>query len=258
MLLIKFDFRPEYDLAVAVVIFRHVHKTALPEVGINGKLLSLEDTDLRLKQFAEVVGQDRCGHTHGDTVTAQHKQTGDLDRQHDGLLAPAVVGIHEFRKVVVKKHFTAQFGKSAFDVTRSGGGAACNGVSVISLLDDIIFFVGQHHQSVPDGGIAVGVIVHDITDHIGSLVGSAVIDLFQSPEDTALDRFQSVVHIGDGTVFDNVGGIFQEVFIDHSPQIGIISPLIDSLISPGQFGLPDRNCFFFVFFTHTCLPSGSS
>ena len=50
----------------------------------------------------------------------------------------------------------------------------------------------------------MGVVVHHITDHVGGLVGSAVVDLFQGPEDTPLNRFKSVVNIGNRTVFNNV------------------------------------------------------
>ena len=258
MFFIQFDFRPEYDFPVAVIVFRNIHQTALAEIRINGKIFSLENTDLRLDQFAEVVGQYGSRHTNGDTVTAQHEETGDLYGQHNGLLASAVVRVHKLSQVVVEKDLSAQFGKSALDVTRSGGGTPCNGVAVVALLDDVVLFVGKNHQSVPDGGVSVGVIVHHIADDIGSFVCPAVVDLFQSPEDTALNGFETVVHIWDGTVFDHIRSIFQKVLIDHGAQIGIVTALVDSFIALRKFTFLKRDHVVFVFVTHICLPSGSS
>ena len=108
MLLIKLDLGPENDLAVAVVVFGDIHKPPLTEVGVNGKLFAFENTDLGLEQFAEVVGQNGGGHTHGNTVAAQHEQTGNLHRQNNRFFAAAVVRVHKLGQVVIEKHFPAQ------------------------------------------------------------------------------------------------------------------------------------------------------
>ena len=64
-------------------------------------------------------------------------------------------------------------------------------------------------------------IVHGIADDVGCFVSPAVIDLVQYPEDTPLDRFQAVIHIGDGAIFDDIGGVVQKIAVHHRPEIGV-------------------------------------
>ena len=251
---IQLDLGPQDDPAVAVGVFRNIHQAPLTEVRIDGEGLMPEFADLGLEQFAEVVRQDRGRHAHGDAVAAQHEKTRDLHRKHHGLLAPAVVGVHELRQVVVEKDLPSQLGKAALDVPRSRRGTARDGVPVVPLLDDVVFLVGQHHQRVADGGVPVGVIVHHVADDVGRLVGPAVVDLLERPEDAALDRLQAVVHVGDRPVLDDIRGVVQKIPVHHGPQIGVIAPLIDGFFAFAGFRLGDLRVFF-GFVTHICSPS---
>ena len=64
-------------------------------------------------------------------------------------------------------------------------------------------------------------IVHGVADDVRRFVGPAVIHLVQDPEDTALYRLQSVIHIRNGTVLDHIGGIIQKIPVHHRTEVGI-------------------------------------
>ena len=63
--------------------------------------------------------------------------------------------------------------------------------------------------------------MHCVTDDIRRLMCPAVIHLVQHPEDTPLNRFESVIHIGNRAVLDDVSGVVQKVTVHHRPEIGI-------------------------------------
>ena len=167
------------------------------------------------------MGHDLGCHTHSDTIAAQHQQTGDLHRKNDRLLTSAVVGIDKFRDLIRKQDLSAQRRKTALDITGCGSGTAGKNVSEVSLFGDEILFVCQNHHGIADRGITVGMIVHGVSDDIRRFVSSAVVNFMQYPEDTALNGFQTVIHIGNGTILDDVGGIVQKVTIHHRPEIGV-------------------------------------
>ena len=102
-LVLLLDDGAEADLAAAFVVFAGIHEGALREVGDELEGLLLEDGDLRLEQFAEIVRQDARGKADGDALRAEHQQERELGGQDDGLLLAAVVGGDEFGQVVVEE-----------------------------------------------------------------------------------------------------------------------------------------------------------
>ena len=220
---VDLDPGTEDDAAVAVIVLADIHESALEKIGIKFERLPAQGGDLGLKKLIEVVGHDARGHAHGDAVAAQHEKRRDLHGQNDGFPVAAVVGIHKFRDLVRKQHLAAQRRETALDVPGRGGGTAGEDVAEISLPGDEVFLVGQHHQCVADGGVAVGMVVHGVADDVGGLVGSAVIDLMQDPEDAALHGFETVVHVGNGAVLDDIGGVIEEVAVHHGAEIGVAS-----------------------------------
>ena len=82
--------------------------------------------------------------------------------QRDRLLVAAVVAGNEIGDLVVEDFGARQFGQAAFDVARRGGEVAGENVAEIALAFDEIALVGQHHQRVADGGVAVRMILHGV------------------------------------------------------------------------------------------------
>ena len=72
------DHRTNFQLSVSVVVLRHVHQTALAEVGMQFELLFLQDGNLRQEQFAEIVGHDARGQPHGNPLGSHHQQQRQL------------------------------------------------------------------------------------------------------------------------------------------------------------------------------------
>ena len=218
---VNFNFCAQNDFSVSVGIFTGIHESALEEVRIKFKRLPAQCGNLRLQKFVEVVRHDLRRHTHSNTVTAEHKQTGNLYRKNDRFFASAVIGIHKFGNLIRKQHFASQRRKTALNVTRRRSRTAGEDVSEVSLFGDKVLFICQNHHRIPDGSIAVGMIVHGVTDDIRRLVRSAVIHFVQYPENTSLHRLQSVIHIRNRAVLDDVSGIIQKITVHHRPEIGI-------------------------------------
>ena len=86
-------------------------------------------------------------------------------------------------------------------------------IAEVSLFVDEQILVGQHHQCRINRRIAVRMIFHRITDHIGHLMKTAVIHLDQRMQNPPLHRFQPVIQMRNGTVFNNIRSVFQKVFI---------------------------------------------
>ena len=158
----------------------------------------------------------RARHADGDAFRAEHEQQRQFAGQGDRLLVAAVVAGHEIGDLVVEKFRARQFGQPAFDVAGRGGRVAGENVAEIALAFDQIAFVGQHHQRVADGGVAVRMILHGVADDIGHLDEAAVVLLVQRPENAPLHRFEAVGQIGNGAVADDVGGVVQKAAV-HAP-----------------------------------------
>ena len=144
--------------------------------------------------------------------------SGNLGRQHDRLLAAAVVAGDEAGQLVIEELRAGQLGQPALDVARGGGRVAGEQVAEVPLALDQVLLVGQRDQGVADGGVAVGVVLHGVADDVGHLDEFAVVVLVQRMEDPALHRLEAVVQVGDRTVADDVGGVLDEVVVDHPGQ----------------------------------------
>ena len=198
--------------------------------------------------------QDASGHTYSDTVAAQHQQTWQFGGQDHRFDLSAVIVGNECGDVIVEHRFVSEFGQTAFGVTSGGGGAAGEDIAEVSLLHDEVgdvqefsFFlsglavavtvfdhaalVGKDYQRISNGSVAVGVIVHGVAHDIGDLLGASVVDLVERPENTALNRFESVIHIGNGAGTDDVTGIVEEVPVDHLAEV-----IVGTLLLLGEDG----------------------
>ena len=238
------DFGAENDPAVAVVVFADIHQRSLLEVREKFKRSAFKNGDLRVDKLVEVVRQYASRHTDSDTVTSEHEQTRQFGGQHDRFLLPSVIVGNETGDVVVEHRFVSEFGQRTLSITSGGGGAAGKDISEVALFGDEIgdveklslflpglpvaetvfdnaALVGKYHQRISDRSIAVRMIVHGVADDVGYFLGPAVINLIQSPQNTTLDRFQSVVDIGDGAGTDDVAGIIEEVPVEHLAEVVI-------------------------------------
>jgi hypothetical protein len=140
----------------------------------------------------KLCGKMRAGHADGDAFRAEHEQQRQFAGQGDRLLVSSVVTGNEIGDFVVENFRARQFREAAFDVARRGGDVAGEDVAEIALALDQIAFVGQHHQGVANGSVAVRMILHGVADDVGDFDEAAVVLFVQGPENAALDRLEAV------------------------------------------------------------------
>ncbi len=92
------DAGSHLHLATAIVIGIHIQQSALGKVGVEAHRLALDDCDLGLPEFHQVMGQELGRHADGDALAAQHQNYGQFGGKHDGFLATAVIAGNEFGK----------------------------------------------------------------------------------------------------------------------------------------------------------------
>jgi hypothetical protein len=182
------------------------------------KRLLLENGDLGLEQFGEIVRKNLARHADGNALGAKHEQQRKLRRQRHGFLVAPVVAGNEFREVIVEDLGPGELGETALDVTRSGRRITREDVAEITLALDEVAFVRQHHQGIADGGVAVRVVLHAMTHNVGHLDKTAVVLVAQCPEDAPLHGLQTVGQARNGPVADDVGGILQKARVDAAME----------------------------------------
>ena len=254
------DLRAQRDLAVAVLIVADIHQAALLEIRKQLERLAAQLADLGIQELVEIVRHDLRRHADRNAVAAEHQQRRNLHRQHDRLLAAAVVGVDELRDVVVEQHLAPHRRQAAFDVTRCGGGTSGQDIAEIPLLRNEVLLVRKHHERIPDRRIAVRMKVHRVADHVRRLVGAPVVDLVERPENAALHRLQAVVHIRNRAVLDDVARVLEEVLVHHFAEVLVAAAVADGrdrrLVRRFRFDLFDLGLFRFV--THiSALPDWS-
>ena len=114
------------------------------------------------------------------------------------------------------QHLHGRVGQAALGVAGSGRGIV-EGSEVamgVDQGDGPGELLGQPHEGVVDGGIAVGVVLaHGVAHHPGALAMRPVgadSHVEHGVEDAALHRFQAVAGIGDGPGGDDRQGVGQK------------------------------------------------
>ncbi len=162
--------------------------------------------------------QNARGHPHRDAFGAEHEEQRELAGQGDGLLVAAIVAGDELGDFVVEQLRARELRQPALDVARGGGDVAGEDIAEVSLALDEVALVGQHHQRIIDGRIAVGMVLHGFARDVGDFHEAAVINAMEGPENAALDRLQTVRQVRDGAVADDVGGVIEKAAVHAAMQ----------------------------------------
>lgn len=64
--------------------------------------------------------------------------------------------------------------------------------------------------------------LHGGAHHVCNLMKPAVVHIEEGLEDAALNRFETVVDIWNGSLFDNVGSVFQEIAIKELTKFTVL------------------------------------
>ena len=202
-----------------VVVLGDVDQAALEEVGVQLRPSARGGSRRASSSSMKLCGQDGGGHAHRDALGAEHEEHGHLGGQLARLLAPAVVAGDELGERLVEERLHGERREAALGVAGGRGLVAGEDVAEVALLLDEVVLVGQHHEGVADGGVAVGVQLHGLADDVGHLVELAVVHLVQGVEDAPLHRLAAVPQVGDGPVDDDVARVLEEVLLHQGLEL---------------------------------------
>ena len=231
-----------------------VHDAAGDEVGQQVHLFTAQRGDAGIAQFDKVVWQDAAGKTHGDAFHALREQQRELHRQRHGLLVATVVGGHPFGDLRAEDDIQREFGQAGFDVSRSSGVVAGEGVAPVALGVDEQVLLAQLNHGIANGGIAMRMIFHRVPDDVRHLVVTAVFQLVHAVQDAAVHRLQAVIDVRHGALKDDVAGVIEKpVAIERVHRlvlhrgggwqdggIGVVSGFFGGLFGHGAKGEKNR------------------
>ena len=176
----------------------------LHQVGDRGRRM-VDQVCQAVHQFAQVVGRDVGGHTHGDSRGAVQQQVRHLRRQNQGLLEGFIVVRPEIDGflVDVREQFLGHAVHADLGVSHGGGRVAVAGAKVSLAVDQRVThgeILGHTHDGFVDRRIAVGVILTDDVTHDagGLLVGGTVgvTQLSHGEQYASVYRFEAIAHVG--------------------------------------------------------------
>ena len=211
------DLRANLHLAEPVLVVADIHDAAELEVRIELERLPLNEVDLRLEKFNEVVRQNRGRKTDRDAVRAEHEEHRDLRRQVDGLLLASVIVRDEHGRLLVEDLLAGKLGQAALDVTcRRVLHSGVQGAVVALSVNEIALalapkLVRENADRVADRRIAVRMVLHRVADDVRDLRVTSVVLLPQRMHDAPLHGLKSVLHRRNRTVADHVRRVLPEV-----------------------------------------------
>ena len=190
--------------------FRRIH-LRLFEIGLD-----------QVNELSQVVAGCGGGHTHRDTLRAVQKEIGNPGRQHHRLLQLLIVVqlIGHCGVQIPQHHLIGEALQPGLGISGCGGGIALNGAEVSLSVHQRLHsleILGQHHQRVVNGGVAVGMILtHGITADTGRLQCGPIMihmELIHIIKHSPLHRLQAVPDIRHRTGGDYTHGIIQIGFL---------------------------------------------
>ena len=195
--------------------------------------------DAGVDKLVEVVRQNLRRETDGDAVRPLGQQQRELDGQRHRLLVAAVVGTHPLGGLLVENHVEGELRQTRLDVTACGGLVTREDVAPVALAVYQQLFLPQLHESVLDGSVAVGMVLHGLPDDVGHLVVAAVVDGLHGVENTPLHGLQTVLDMGHGAFEDDIRCVIEEPVLVHACELAHPALLLRQtvvLAAPGRGG----------------------
>ena len=199
--------RQAHDLAGGREV-RRLHELH-EAVGVDGGII--DHRDAGINDLAQIVRRDVGGHAHGDPGGAVHQQVGHTRRQHRGLAPAVVVGGDGLDGVLVDvpQHLRRIARQARLGVPHGGSRELLRAEVALAVHRGVpaVEVLGQAHQGVVDGRVAVGVIfAHDRADDVRALHVPAV--RLQAPvvhgeQHAAVHRLQAVTHVRQSSPHDH-------------------------------------------------------
>ena len=165
------------------------------------------------------MGKNLGGHSDGDPLGALGEQERETDRKLGRLLVASVIGCHPVGDLRVEDDLLREFAQPRLDVTRSGVAVAGEDVAPVSLAVYQKTFLTELDKGSKDGLVAVRVVLHSLTDYVGHLGVASVIHPEHCVKHAPLNRLQSVNDVRDSSLQNDIRGIVQKPFPEHSRKL---------------------------------------
>ena len=213
--------------------------------------------DAAVNDLAQVVGRDVGGHADRNALTAVDQQVGEAAGQHAGFLLGLVkVGVPVDGVLLdIGQHLHRHAAHAGLGVTVGSRGVAIHRTKVTLTIHQRIAqreILCQTDHGIVDRCVAVGMVgAQHRTNGVGGFaVGMAgvVAALVHGVQNAAVNRLQTVAHIGQGAGHDDRHGVVQECGLD------LLFHIADDL-----FGSAARyhHIIFFHCFLRRIIPSQS-
>ena len=177
----------------------------------DGRLGELDQMQKRVAKFARIVGRDRGRHADGDAGGAIGKQIGKGGGQDERFAFLAVIGFAEINRILVDA------GEKRAGHRRQPRLGVAHGGRVVAVdIPEIPLPVhkrithrerlGEAHQRVIDGSVAMGMIFADnVAHHPGAFLesgGGVQPELKHGIQQTPMHRLEPVAHVRQGAGHD--------------------------------------------------------
>ena len=182
-----------------------------------GGVRIIQHTDARTDDLPQVMGRDIGGHTYGNAGGTVDQQIGEHFDENAGFFPALIeVGIPVHGVLFdIPEHLVGNPAQTRLRITVGCRGIAIHAAEVAVAVHQHIAhgeILGQAHQGVIHGRVAVGVIPAQHVAHAGGgLLEGAVrgqIVLVHGVENAPVHGLQSVPHVGQGPAHDHGHGVF--------------------------------------------------
>ena len=202
---------------------------------LEGSFGVVENTHACVDYFAEIVRRNIGCHTDGYTRRSVYQKVGESRRKHERLLSRFVEVGNPVNRVFlyIAQHFVAYFAHTRFGVTISGRRVAVHRTEVSVTFNQHIAHgevLSQSHHRVVNRGIAVRMIsaqhVADACSRLFERFVAGETVFVHSVQNSSVNRFQSVAHVGERSSDDNRHCILYIAFFHFPDQFAFRNRLI--------------------------------
>ena len=163
--------------------------------------------------------QDLGRKTDGNTLDTLCEKQRELDREVDRFRLATVVTPLPRGDLVVICHFERKLRESRFDITWSSCRVASEDVTPVSLTVDEQVLLSELHKGIANRSITVRVILHGLSDDVGNLVESPIVDHLHCMQDATLHRLQAIGKMRHGTLQDDIRRIVEKPVLEHTTEV---------------------------------------
>ena len=177
-----------------------------------------DEGEAAVDHFAQIVRGDVGRHADRDAACAIDQQVGEARRKHGRFLARAIVVLREIDRILVEivEQRIGDLFQPRLGVTHRGGRIGVHAAEVALAVDQRHAHrpVLRHaRERVIDRAVAVRVVVtHHVADDLGALAIGPPGDeaaFLAGEEDPAVDRLQTVAHIGQRAADDHAHRVIE-------------------------------------------------